>query len=1038
MQNKFTYVGTRNARCLEVDSLVVTGTDMDTSPGANKILQSKDIYGNLKFVTKDSVTSKDLGLTGVSINDINTGVTNMRANNLDESATLQNALDNVNNVLTDLGVTTPIIIDMVADDGYFFFDDSIKLPNNVSLDFKNPCIVTPNVSFKIEGSFRERPTLDSDTPRTLTTIEIGDTTATITDPTDWISAGDTSTNSPNWRVGDIIVLRDNTANTSSKVELTAISANGDNYDITWTPAASNQVPTGLDGEIVRFQQAKSTTDILRGDFEVVVEDYTSGLGVSVIDTISVGDVVMIKQFHKVGDIIANTALNVISTSEKFGDQWAYSNNDMKIFIALVVRKASGTRTLELDLPFPFDMTASDGNIYLIRLSPRQNQFIRGLHCLNIEGATERSNNHLVSIQRGLNCWVENFSFTDIDHTLSSDVTLFGWVDNLMRMRESRNCTFRNCNIYRHSITDATGGDEEDGGEDQSGTADSGESYLMTIYFSTNCQITNSMASFGRHNFLGQGCNYCSISDCRFTGVLISGIDFHGINATHNTVNNCYLSTGPRNSTGGNSTISLIRVGNSFHGVGDSFNTFSNCVLEYGIGANVRDGVYGDTITTYGIEVVPRSSNNVFNNITIKNLDYGIIMRDHTRFRLDAAQLAQNNIFRNIVMQEVSYPVFLNGQEFFDAQGSDYYHTGTFTDDADSTTVLVLPDSVTGSPTGKNPIEYNGFYTGWTITIAGTASNNGVYTISGYVASDTASLHARATITPAMTNTTVNTGTFILQDSTTATILPIRNTLFDNITSINGGNGLLGVDDFDINVISTQQTDFIRTNILDTNANDHCINFNNNTDIQLLDTNMVRCRDFLSATGNTGIRIVNNKMIEATGREMLSDGGTNTDFVWNNNDNFGATTVAWDMAGGSAFTNEISYLGFTATPDQPALVVRSSTGRVGIGSLEPNTELEVDGNIQVTAGNRLRFGDNNNSIRVDNAQGGDGDMKFVVNGNTLFRIRDNGQITLLSDSGEFGNADLLIDGNVRIRGFIDATSFIGEGFRDGVADLLPGL
>jgi hypothetical protein len=352
--------------------------------------------------------------------------------------------------------------------------------------------------------------------------------------------------------------------------------------------------------------------------------------------------------------------------------------------------------------------------------------------------------------------------------------------------------------------------------------------------------------------------------------------------------------------------------------------------------------------------------------------------------------------------------------------------------------LVLPDSVTGSPTGKNPIEYNGFYTGWTITIAGTASNNGVYTISGYVASDTASLHARATITPAMTNTTVNTGTFILQDSTTATILPIRNTLFDNITSINGGNGLLGVDDFDINVISTQQTDFIRTNILDTNANDHCINFNNNTDIQLLDTNMVRCRDFLSATGNTGIRIVNNKMIEATGREMLSDGGTNTDFVWNNNDNFGATTVAWDMAGGSAFTNEISYLGFTATPDQPALVVRSSTGRVGIGSLEPNTELEVDGNIQVTAGNRLRFGDNNNSIRVDNAGGGDGDMKFVVNGNTLFRIRDNGQITLLSDSGEFGNADLLIDGNVRIRGFIDATSFIGEGFRDGVADLLPGL
>jgi hypothetical protein len=140
--------------------------------------------------------------------------------------------------------------------------------------------------------------------------------------------------------------------------------------------------------------------------------------------------------------------------------------------------------------------------------------------------------------------------------------------------------------------------------------DSGKGYGATVYGSTYCQVRNSYFSSMRHSILlFNGAAGNLITGCEMEDVCLSDLDLHGAECVDNVFTNCVIVGGDSAATDGATNKAAIRVGNTSHTNGDHYNTFDN--------------IYVLNFPGEAIDVVCRSSNNIFRNIRSTGATTGI-------------------------------------------------------------------------------------------------------------------------------------------------------------------------------------------------------------------------------------------------------------------------------------------------------------------------------------------------------------------------------------------------------------------------------
>jgi hypothetical protein len=315
------------------------------------------------------------------------------------------------------------------------------------------------------------------------------------------------------------------------------------------------------GKEIKYVYYNLNSNLLRGNCKAYLNGSYSNL--------SIGDYVAFIDKRVAGDVVSSS--NDVINYETNRKLW-FSNNRFSHNVRQIIEVNSNNGFIQLDSPISTNYDISNG--YMLILKPKENISITGMKLLYIqEPQYPRPNNHAILLDTCVNSKVSDFKFSDAWSALTSNVNMYGNMDNLIRIRECYNCHVNDVSLLRTNNT----------------YSDSGSAYGVTQYFSSFCSFNNIRANGLRHNFLIQGGDHTFIRDCEFRNVLISGVDSHGLGSTDTIVDNVYIdfSDGQgallqNNIDKANSSVAGIRIGNSFHPIGDSYNQYQNIVIKGGI------------------------------------------------------------------------------------------------------------------------------------------------------------------------------------------------------------------------------------------------------------------------------------------------------------------------------------------------------------------------------------------------------------------------------------------------------------------------
>jgi hypothetical protein len=707
----------------------------------NKLYSNKGtLYFNTFPINGSCVVSTMPYLNGVSLTDINEGFETL----IDESDALNSLLANTNEELTKMGLTTDtrIIVNVEAKNEYIFLNSDIKVQDNQYLNFITPIVCASGFSLRVEGSFSEIPSAIDDSPVLLQD-------ASFTNTFD-IDSKDNDLSG--WAVNDLISIRDlNEAKRYDAVIQSITEYETGKYTITTNAIIQEDFVVG--DVVRRYKQSKLSQALAQGECRIYLSDITA---------IATGDFIVVKSKYKAGDFQSYSY-----THRETGKYLSYSNNDYKYQVCKVVQKATSSGYVIVDIPMANDYTIDE--TYILVLNQKQNVGIDNLRVVSLQQGTQpRPNNHLVYINRCVDTIVRNITFTDMDKNITISKQ-HPYVDNIVQVRSSYGVNVENVNITRWNKEDSA----------------SGASYGLTCYYSTNCLFTKIRASSLRHPLLLQGCNYCKFTSFILDNTLVSGCDLHGLNEKFNDFNDFTISCSRdqnsldiTNTTTGNSTIALIRLGNSFHPTGASYNTFRNFNL-------LNSLPRGDIKEVYGISIVPISSYNHFENIRMYNIDIGISGYDHDNYPLGDTQqmISTNNSFHNIFMDGNVRNIELKGTR---NSSNDYVYEGIDTTDpfvsavniVDGNTILTI-----GNATNLIGYDYIDYYENRFLLFQGVA-NPSIAQVSQHTRVGTSILF---TITGLFTTyPAINEKIIIVKDLATS-ISPIRDWSFIGCKFMNNKN-----------------------------------------------------------------------------------------------------------------------------------------------------------------------------------------------------------------------------------------------------------
>ena len=867
----------KNERTIRADKIYLEG-------GQKGQVITADTNGELIWSTEQVISTLPF-LNGVTEDEIARGHTWLKNAGKDEALTLQSLISDTNGELTALGLdaNAPRTFIIETPTGFIFFDEFITIPDNTSIEFR--CYVVAGRTFRLQcaGAYDENPP-------NITTAPI--ITSNITEGT--MSFTCDAANYPSistWNVGDLIALRSTSLNKRQDNEIATITnTSGTIWTITLAEPANDDFDIDAnDGTVRQYDFYRLVTGRVRGDCKLFATgsftNIDQGTYISIVDKRMAGE-------------FASSASNVINPTT--GSRFWYSNNPFKHEQRMVLRVDPLSFLIELDTPLSNDYDTT--NTYVLVMKPRENIKIKGMRIFYIEQPSyPRPNNHAVLLDACVNCEVEDITFSDSFTELGSNIPMYPNMDNVVRVRESYGCHVKGVNINR-ARNDYT---------------DSGAGYGVTSYYNSYCTFQDIFANTLRHNILLQGCDHCQFTNITLRNPLISGFDMHGLNERDNNITNLYIdcSAGQgallSNNTPANSSIGMIRLGNSTHPTGASFNTFNGGVLKY--------GVTGSNITSvYGIEIVPRSEGNIFKNFVVENVDKAIAMYDHPRGRLNSNLLTSSNIFDSFTIKNCGQTIDVNGA---DAGSNAFSYLSTTATSATANTVRLASTA--------NITKFDNIFNGW--VLQHSTSN---YTVSNYTSSNREVL-ITGTFAPSVTAG----DTLILKDSLTATIRPIRDIALTNSYIVNNTKCCSFKSCMDPRLINNhfgQSTDTTGRYIAD---------LQNVQDASIIKNTTEDCRRFVQLSNTSNVRIINNHTISQVETNVISDLAGNSNVMWNHNF-FSGFSPTWATDSSTTWVTDIARFGYNKVPGQPLLVVDNSNGFIGIGKSNPEVPLHIRGTVSL--------------------------------------------------------------------------------------------
>lgn len=892
-------------------------------------------------------------LKGVSMEELENGYSWLMSNNKDETLKLQSLLDDENNELTNMGIKEDALRSFRVESptGFIFINGSITIPDNTSLDFKSYLACSRTTRFQAVGAMDESPPNIINAPIITSNVSQGDNV---------IYVFNNGHNMNSWLSGDHIALRSTSLNKREDHEISSITLTSpSNYSITLKNELDDFSIGSNDGTVRKYNAFTLLTNASRGDCSLNIDgDFSKldkGTYISLIDGRMSGD-------------IFGSASNILNSS---GKRFWFSNNAFKKEQRMIVNFNATTKIIELESPISNDYDTT--NTYILILKPRENCKVSGLKFFYIqEPQYPRPNNHMINFDTAVNCRIEDITFSDSFTEFSSNIQQYPNIDNIVRIRDSYACHLKDVSILRANNT----------------FSDSGASYGITTYYSSYCTLQNIFASSLRHNILIQGGDHCQFNNMTLKNVLISGFDAHGLNARDMNVNNLYvdISKGQgallsNNSNIANSSIGLIRLGNSTHATGDSFFTFNNCVL--------KNGLAGSNITSvYAIDVVPSSSGNIFNNIHIEDCDVAINFEEHPRGRLISNLLATSNVFNNFTIKNCNRTFNINGAS---AQSNSSSYLSTSASSVNSNSVrLTSTSSIT---------TFNNAFNGWVLQ-----HNTSNYTVSNYTASNKQIL-----LTTNFNPLPSNGDTIILKDSLVESIRQIKDISFTNSVIINNSNACILKWCDNPHIVDNY---FVRCG---NTSGRYIVDLANIKDGSIIKNITEDSRRFVQLSNTSNIRVIDNQMIEQTETNVLNDLGSNANMIWKHNHTSGFTPTYTTNAT-TTYKYDNTNLGYRGTPNRPIINLDNSNGFIGIGLSNPATDLHLSSSrnqpmqIQTTSSAfcAISLQDSNTAnsnmvqIRSSNNQmilrGSNSDTVFVSGGRVgIGRERLNGRLHLYENS-----------------------------------------
>jgi hypothetical protein len=952
-------------------NLTIAGSiSLDTGDaGKNKVAKDIAGLGLIQLEPPDEITT-NVFLTGHTRTEVEAGIGTLT----DETALLESLLQNTASELVNMGfdADAPTTITIQSEKGYIHLNGKLGVPDKVSLDFKTPIVIGNDFSLRLSGTSTKEPSTSAAAPYVDAVFASGLLTITIND-----NAHDVST----WVSGDLVNIRDESEDASiDRIIDTIALVSGDQYTITLTEAINFTTAGDNTDKVRRFVQQTPDTAVTRGDSLLT---FTSTTG------FAAGDFIQILDNRKAGDYTGNPTVTPSDATSPF---W-YSDNNVRWESAKIVRIATST-DMYLDRPLSHDYDDLT-TCYVIKISPRQHQFIANLLAIQIEapdqsvGVNVRNNTHIIQLEACLDCQVRNCSFTDEYDNLS--MTLFPTIENFIRVRESYNCQVINCNIDRSNRNFTS----------------SGGSYGITMYYTTACSIQGGMLSTLRHNILLQGATSCRIDNVHIVNPLISGIDLHGLGSRDCVISNCLIdvagipSLDDTNTSANNTSIGALRVGNSFHPFGDDYNVFQSITIRIG---NVADT---NLTNIYGIELEAPSSYNLFKDCKVISTSqsgvgesvYGVHIADYDRERILVTMT--NNQFVDCYFENCEdASVWLDGQSSF--QSSTYsYHTGTMTANENDSTHIILPATIVNIA-DKDASDYTNYYGGsnitfqfgtvsrnWDITFTSGGENGNTYEITAYNATTRV-----ATLGGALAVGTITGLTFELEDdATVVSSLPIINTTFMNCKFIK--NNKLCFSQYTSNTTFIGNT--FDTNCVKDTSDKYTFTLDGDTNMNIIDNTTYNVYRWTSINNLTTPKLMGNKHCNPQENLTWTTAGTNTNIEYANND-FVGYTPSYSISGTDSYVASKEYLGYDATPDVISMIINNDNGRVGIGTATPTTFLNIhtgagSGGFDITndtATTGARFNYSTGALfDTDNADGGI--ISWSQSGTEVMRINTAGKL-----------------------------------------------
>jgi hypothetical protein len=416
---------------------------------------------------------------------------------------------------------------------------------------------------------------------------------------------------------------------------------------------------------------------------------------------------------------------------------------------------------------------------------------------------------------------------------------------------------------------------------------------------------------------------------------------------------------------------------------------------------------GSNITSvYGIDLVPNSSGNVFNNVHIEDCDTAINLMDHPKDRLNSNLISASNMFNNFTIKNCKE--ILNIDSANSSSNSSHYLSTTCSNINSNSITLSSTSSITS---------FNNVFNGWVLQ-----HNTSNYTVSNYTASN-----KRVTLTTNFNPQPSNNSAIVLKDSLVQSVKQVKDVTLTNCVILNCSNQCM-IDWGDhVRIVNNYIVNSGESNTR------YTFDVRNTNDCSIINNVTEDCMRFLQSSNTSNLRVVGNQIITQKETNIWNDLGSNVSVLWKHNHGSGFNPTFSTNASTTYFYDNTT-LGYNNNPSRATININNSNGFIGIGTSNPSTNFHVlAGNascalIQSTSANfcGLSLQDSNTSsssnvqVRSSNnvmiLRGSNSDTLYLSGGRVgVGKERTSGRMHIFEPSGQipffnFDNSNVIATGS----------------------------